>query len=96
MAKRLKARVEIYSWIRGNNSNVGNPSLVSICGKFLYDEDDYWLAKSASNTSWVYGVSSCKSSAEPPLLCDITYHYTPKGNMIIDNLKEVKYGSSRA
>lgn len=90
MAKREKALVEIYSWKRGNNSLCGNPSLKYIHGSFKESGVSFYDAKSTSNASWVYGVSHYDASFNPPLLCEITYHYTNSGNMIIDTLKEIE------
>lgn len=90
MMARSEKRVEIYSWERGNNSVNGNPSLRYICGHFTDSGETFWCAKSLSDASWVYGVRSYNASFEPPLVCDIEFHYTKKGVMVIDNLKEVK------
>lgn len=90
MAKNEKALVEIYSWKRGNNSLCGNPSLKYIHGSFKESGESFYDAKSTSNAGWVYGVSHYDKSFNPPLLCEITYHYTKSGNMIINTLKEIK------
>ena len=90
MAKNEKAVVEIYSWARGNNSNVGNPSLRYIHGSFVESGESFYDAKSATNAGWVYGVSHSDKSFNPPLRCEISYHYTKNGNMIINYLKEIK------
>ena len=80
MAKKFNATVFVKGVDRKCTSIYGNPSYWVT---FEVDDNEY-KGFTASNAQCGYGVRDLVGKK-----CVIGYHYTKKGNIIIDNMKEV-------
>lgn len=71
------------NWVEPKNvSSYGNPSKFV---NFVDEEDNYYTGYTASNAQCGYGATNFVNKK-----CEITAHYTQKGNLIIDYIKEIK------
>ena len=85
MAKRLMATVIVKSVERKGISVNGNPSYwVEFEPKYSLSELGFRKGYTASNAQCGYSATNFVGKE-----CKIEYHFTRKGNLIIDTMKEV-------
>lgn len=80
--KQFEKRVFILGVKYKSTSYYGNPSY------WVYAEDDernFYTGYTASNSACAYGLRNFEKEN-----CIIEYHYTAKGSMIIDRVKDIK------